>query len=91
MLEENRRGFGLDLERNPFRVPNGTGHGIQVAEAGYRYKPLGLVPHLGEAHRQILSLFCNAPLLGGIEPGSIKLQTITITILDHIQANYAYF
>ena len=30
---------------------------IQVAEAGYRYEPLGLVPHLGEAHRQILSLF----------------------------------
>ena len=28
-------------------------HGIQVAQAGYRYEPLGLVPHLGEAHRQI--------------------------------------
>ena len=27
--------------------------GIQVAEAGYRYKPLGLVPHLGEVPRQI--------------------------------------
>ena len=31
--------------------------GLQVAEAGYRYKPLSLVPHLGEAHRQIRSLF----------------------------------
>ena len=32
-------------------------YGIQVAEAEYRYGPLDLVPHLGETHRQIQSLF----------------------------------
>ena len=25
-------------------------HGIQIAEAGYRYQLLGLVPYLGEAY-----------------------------------------
>ena len=28
-------------------------HGIQVAEKGYIYEPLGLVTHLGKAHQQI--------------------------------------
>ena len=41
-----------------FKVGNGQGtfieHGIQVAKAGFIYKPLDFVSHLAEAHRQIL-------------------------------------
>ena len=59
-------------------------HGIQVAEAGYRYEPIGLVSHLGEALRQIDQYFAMHPFWAESE------QTITsdhcyFTILSHCE------
>ena len=78
------RKFKITIEKSYFCIlthPNG----IQVAEAGYRYQPLGLVPHLGETHRQIRSLFCNASHSGRnqIEVRYITNDHCCFTTLGH--------